>query len=270
MGNFSWLLGGGKKKAPPRGTQQFTADELKTNLAIVLNDARLQDSAVSRVQPLVPLLSTEQTRKLCLGMMVKLVSAIMASHMRDSWEKNINAMCLNSFPGKFTADDAAAACRLAENTLRKHFGWSIEILDPKEPELTTVAYMNAVGDDKIFIEAGGGGIFWILSRGDDRLAVIGPMLATSFLMVQRVGWSAGGLQPETRQTTGLISVKLLPCVVSDQAAREMMQKIRTIFGPRKDDQMYSFIDRGGFRIDRAPDSLPRPANKSAVCWKIEV
>lgn len=268
MGIFSWLSG--SEKEPPPSTQsvgQLTArssGELKEHLARAMRDKQLHSRVGARIERLIPSLSPELAMKAGMGTISKLVAAMMSGWSRADWERNIDAMLHNSPPMKFAPGEAHAVCRLVENELRRFFGWPIEIPDP------TVSQ-----DDAIYINADSAGIVWIMSRGEEKLAVVGAMLTSQFLIAMQSGWTAKALQRP--DGSGRYEVNLKSCEIADQESKELARMMRATMRPADDnkmraimkqmDAMLAFFDGGRFRIDKAPDSLRSPADETLLVWR---
>ena len=237
---------------------------IKQHLTRAMHDKQFQARVAARIERLLPSLTPELAMKACMGTSAKLVSAIMSGWRRAAWEKNIRDMLHNSPPMKFAPDEAVAVCRLVENELRRLFGWPIEIPDPTEPQA-----------DAIYINVDTAGIVWIMSRGEERLAILGALLTSQFLSAMQKGWTARALQQP--EGSGRIDVNLRPCEISDQESRDLARKVRAMMRPAEDEEMrammkqmeamLSFFERGRFRIDRAPDSLPMPTDESMLVWR---
>lgn len=239
--------------------------ETKEHLTRAWNDKQFQARVAERIQRYVPSLLPDLAMKACLGTIAKLVSAIMSGWSREAWEKHVCGMLENSPPMRLASGEALTICRLVENDLRRFFGWRVEIPDPSEPN-----------DNAIYINAGTGGIRWLLSRGDDKLVVVGAMLISQFLSSLQGGWTANGLQPALNGS-GKIELNLRPCEISDQEARDLARIRRKAYSIPTDKRMLpvfqqvetllTFFEGGRFRIDRAPDAVAQSATESDLVWK---
>jgi hypothetical protein len=267
MGLFSWLSGKGTPPSTAQSNGQMAAqsqDVVKTYLTKVWHDKEFQARVAKKIEDLKPSLGPEFAMKVCLGTIAKLVSEIPSGWNREAWEKNVVGMMHNSPPMRFSQGEALSICRLVENELRRLFGWKIELPDPVCQD-----------KDTICINVDTAGIVWVLSRGSDRLAMIGGILTSEFLSAMQEGWSAAAFQHS--DSSGRLDVSLKPCEISDHEARDLGRKLRQMLHPADDEETrelmkqvelaLAFYDRGGFRIDRASDSLPMPTNESVVIWK---
>jgi|CXWL01.1.fsa_nt_gi hypothetical protein len=248
--------------------KQITTDrnfEMKEHLTRAWNDKQFQARVAERMQRYVPSLLPDLAIKACLGTIAKLVSAITSCWSREAWEKNVCDMLQNSPPMKLSSGEALTICRLVENDLRRLFGWRIEIPDPSEPN-----------DNTVYINAGTGEIRWLLSRGSDKLVVVGAMMTFLFLSSMQKGWAAKGLQP-AENGSGMIGLNLRPCEISDHEARDLGRILRAACSIPTDKRMLpvfhqvepllTFFEGGRFRIDRAPDAVAQPPTESTLVWK---
>jgi hypothetical protein len=268
MGFFSW--GSGKAEPPPTSSSSGrmapqSQAAIKALLTRAWHDKQLHASIARRIQGRVPSLGPELAMKACLGTIAKLVSTIPAGWARAAWEKNICDMLHNSPPMKFEAGEELAICRLVENDLCRFFGWPIEIPDLPAPK-----------NDAIYINATTGGIRWLISRGEDKLVIIGAMLTSLLLTSMERGWSAKGLQ-SAANSSGKTELTLSPCAISEYEARSLARAITELHATAGSEKtpvfqqvgiLVAFLEGGEFRIDRAPNDVTQPKSGSELIWRL--
>lgn len=271
MGLFSWLSNKGvsPSNAQSSGQMQPQSQEvIKAHLTKAWHDKQFQVRVTARIQKCVPSLGPELSAKACLGTIAKLVSAMLSGWSRQAWEKNVVDMLHNSPPMRFGQGEALAVCRLVENDIRRLFGWKIEIPDPDDH--------RTLEDRTVFVNEDTAGIVWLLSRGQERLGVIGGVLTTQLLTAMQEGWRAAAF--EKPDASGRHSLNLGPCLISDQESAALGRVLRNLLAPPEDEEsrmllrqielMLSFFEKGGFRIDRAPDSLALPSDENVLVWRL--